>query len=122
LSCWGRATKACFFKTPLQRPVRRSAERPPTHPHPASPTPSRLLNTIKPPPTTPKKTTGYENLAWLKGGYNAWYNTFDNKLKRRVYGEYAETYMHDGDSCGIHASGAGFARVDAIERIRLPVY
>lgn len=55
-----------------------------------------------------------------KGGYNAWYNVFDNKLKRRVYGEYAETYNHDGDSCGIHASGAGFARVDAIERIRLP--
>jgi hypothetical protein len=65
---------------------------------------------------------GYENLAWLKGGYNAWYNTFDNKGKRRVYGEYAEQYGHDGDSCGIHASGAGFARVDAIERIRLPVY
>lgn len=65
---------------------------------------------------------GYENLAWLKGGYNAWYNVFDNKLKRRVYGEYAETYNHDGDSCGIHASGAGFARVDAIERIQLPVY
>lgn len=65
---------------------------------------------------------GYENLAWLKGGYNAWYNVFDNKLKRRVYGEYAEAYMHDGDSCGIHASGAGFARVDAIERITLPVY
>ncbi|GBF97959.1 hypothetical protein Rsub_10632 [Raphidocelis subcapitata] len=65
---------------------------------------------------------GYENLAWLKGGYNAWYNVFDNKLKRRVYGEYAEAYKHDGDSCGIHASGAGFARVDAIERIQLPVY
>jgi len=57
-----------------------------------------------------------------QGGYNAWYNTFDNKLKRRVYGEYAEAYKHDGDSCGIHASGAGFARVDAIERITLPVY
>lgn len=59
---------------------------------------------------------------WLKGGYNAWYNVFDNKLKRRVYGEYAETYMHDGDSCGIHASGAGFDKVDKIERIQLPVY
>ncbi|KIY96928.1 hypothetical protein MNEG_11036 [Monoraphidium neglectum] len=56
------------------------------------------------------------------GGYNAWYNVFDNKLKRRVYGEYAETYIHGGDSCGIHASGAGFDKVDAIERITLPVY
>lgn len=65
---------------------------------------------------------GYANLAWLKGGYQAWFNTFDNKLGRRRFGEYAETYMHDGDSCGIHASGAGFARVDAIERIQLPVY
>lgn len=65
---------------------------------------------------------GYANLAWLKGGYQAWFNTFDNKLGRRRFGEYAETYMHDGDSCGIHASGAGFDRVDKIERIQLPVY
>lgn len=50
---------------------------------------------------------------WLKGGYNAWYNTFDNKMKRRVFGEYAETWRpgYDGDSCGIHASGAGFDKV-----------
>jgi hypothetical protein len=30
---------------------------------------------------------------------------FDNKLGRRFFGEYAEQYTHDGDSCGIHSSG-----------------
>eukprot|EP00878_Enallax_costatus_P044439 GHUV01053060.1.p2 GENE.GHUV01053060.1~~GHUV01053060.1.p2 ORF type:complete len:111 (-),score=20.45 GHUV01053060.1:705-1037(-) len=37
---------------------------------------------------------------------------FDNKLQRRRYGEYAEQYTHDGDSCGIHSSGAGFDKMD----------
>jgi rhodanese-related sulfurtransferase len=63
---------------------------------------------------------GYENLAGLKGGYYAWFNVFDNKLGRRVYGEYQEEYGHDGDSCGIHGSGAGFDRVDAIGRWQPP--
>lgn len=40
---------------------------------------------------------------------------FDNKLGRRRFGEYQENYIHDGDSTGIHGSGAGFERVDAIE-------
>lgn len=55
---------------------------------------------------------GYVNLAGLKGGYQAWFRTFDNKMQRRRYGEYAEQYSHDGDSCGIHSSGAGFEKMD----------
>lgn len=34
---------------------------------------------------------------------------FDNKLGRRFFGEYAEQYTHDGDSCGIHSSGASLS-------------
>ena len=37
---------------------------------------------------------------------------FDNKLARRMSGEYAEQYTHSADSTGIHASGAGFERSD----------
>ena len=48
--------------------------------------------------------------------------TWDNKLQRRRFGEYEENYSHDGDSGGIHASGAGFDRVDKIESWRPPVY
>lgn len=59
---------------------------------------------------------GYTNLVGLKGGYYAWFRVFDNNLRRRRTGEYAEQYTHDGDTCGIHASGAGFDRVDAIEK------
>lgn len=51
-----------------------------------------------------------------QGGYYGWFRVFDNKLKRRVNGEYAEQYTHDADSCGIHASGAGFERVDAADQ------
>jgi hypothetical protein len=35
---------------------------------------------------------------------------FDNKLGRRFFGEYAEQYTHDGDSCGIHSSGVLVAK------------
>ncbi|KAK9825933.1 hypothetical protein WJX81_008674 [Elliptochloris bilobata] len=59
---------------------------------------------------------GYTNIAGLKGGYYAWFRVFDNKLNRRRTGEYAEQYTHDGDSCGIHSSGAGFERVDTADR------
>ncbi|KAI8113939.1 hypothetical protein M9434_002067 [Picochlorum sp. BPE23] len=59
---------------------------------------------------------GYETLVGLKGGFYAWYRVFDNNLRRRRTGEYAEQYTHDGDSCGIHSSGAGFARVDSVEQ------
>lgn len=48
--------------------------------------------------------------------------TFDNKLARRRFGEYAENYSHDGDSGGIHASGAGFEKMDPAEAWRPPVY
>jgi rhodanese-related sulfurtransferase len=64
----------------------------------------------------------YYNIVGLKGGYRAWNRVFDLKLARRVYGEYAENWSSgDGDfqsgettGCGIHASGAGFAKVDPI--------
>jgi len=65
---------------------------------------------------------GYTNLVGLRGGYTAWFRTFDNKLQRRRYGEYEENYSHDGDSGGIHASGAGFDRVDKIETWAPPMY
>lgn len=58
---------------------------------------------------------GYTNLVGLKGGFYAWFRVFDNKGGRRRSGEYAEQYTHDGDSCGIHSSGAGFDKVDKIE-------
>lgn len=59
---------------------------------------------------------GYVNMVGLKGGFYAWYRVWDNNLRRRRNGEYQENYSAaDGDSCGIHASGAGFERVDAIE-------
>lgn len=61
-------------------------------------------------------------LAFPQGGYNAWFRIFDNKLGRRKSGEYAEQYTHDGDSCGIHSSGAGFARVDSADQYVPPVY
>lgn len=59
---------------------------------------------------------GYSCIVGMKGGYYAWFRIFDNNLRRRLSGEYSEQYTHDGDSCGIHSSGAGFARVDAIEQ------
>lgn len=59
---------------------------------------------------------GYTNLAGLKGGYHAWFNVFDHKLNRRRSGEYAETFTHDGDSAGIHGSGAGFPKMDPADK------
>jgi hypothetical protein len=49
-------------------------------------------------------------------GFYSWYRVFDNNGRRRRSGEYAEQYSHDGDSCGIHSSGAGFERVDSVEK------
>lgn len=43
---------------------------------------------------------GYSNIVGLKGGYYAWAQTFDNKGKRRVFGEYQEDYLKGGDSAG----------------------
>lgn len=63
---------------------------------------------ISPSPPTPPHTH--------RSGFYAWFRIFDNKGGRRRSGEYAEQYSHDGDSAGIHSSGAGFDRVDAIEK------
>lgn len=59
---------------------------------------------------------GYTYLVGLKGGYNAWARTFDNNLRRRRGDGFVEAYTHDGDSCGIHGTGAGFARMDAVDK------
>ena len=59
---------------------------------------------------------GYTQLVGLRGGFYAWYRKWDANLRRRRNGEYAEQYTHDGDTCGIHASGAGFERSDSIEK------
>lgn len=59
---------------------------------------------------------GYTNLVALKGGYYAWFRLWDNNLRRRRPDGYTEAYEHDGDSCGIHGTGAGFARMDAVDR------
>lgn len=61
---------------------------------------------------------GYTNLVAVKGGFMNWYKHWDNKLNRRRHAEFKEnndTYdpNFDGDSCGIHASGAGFQNGDA---------
>eukprot|EP00192_Tetraselmis_astigmatica_P018596 CAMPEP_0117672610 /NCGR_PEP_ID=MMETSP0804-20121206/13998_1 /TAXON_ID=1074897 /ORGANISM="Tetraselmis astigmatica, Strain CCMP880" /LENGTH=251 /DNA_ID=CAMNT_0005481227 /DNA_START=252 /DNA_END=1004 /DNA_ORIENTATION=- len=62
---------------------------------------------------------GYENVVGIKGGFKAWFRTFDSKFRRRVFGEYAENYssydrLGGGDSCGIHSSGAGFENQDKV--------
>lgn len=57
---------------------------------------------------------GFEQIVGIQGGYKTWFKTWDNKLKRRNLGEYQEHSWGDGrDSCGIHASGAGFENGDA---------
>lgn len=59
---------------------------------------------------------GYETLVGLKGGFYAWYRVWDANLRRRRGDGYTEAYEHGADSCGIHASGAGFAEMaDKIE-------
>eukprot|EP00775_Hariotina_reticulata_P003527 gene3527-3796_t len=65
---------------------------------------------------------GYVNLVGLKGGYRSWFSVWDNKLQRRRYGEYSEQYSHDGDSAGIHSSGAGFEKMDPQEAWLPPSY
>jgi hypothetical protein len=54
---------------------------------------------------------GYTHIVGMKGGYYSWYKVFDNNLRRRRGDGYTEKYDGEGsDSCGIHASGAGFER------------
>lgn len=63
---------------------------------------------------------GYTNLTICQWGYNGWCNKFSNKLLRRRSDGYKEDYSGAGsDSAGIHSSGAGFARMDAIEKIQI---
>lgn len=57
---------------------------------------------------------GYKNLVGLRGGYLRFNQSFDVKGNRRVYTEYKEDYSHSADSAGIHASGAGFAKMDPL--------
>lgn len=66
---------------------------------------------------------GYTNIVGLKGGYYAWFAVFDNNLRRRRGDGYTEDHMAEGgDSCGIHSSGAGFERMDKIEKWRPPSF
>eukprot|EP01025_Chloroclados_australasicus_P038012 TRINITY_DN38904_c0_g1_i1.p1 TRINITY_DN38904_c0_g1~~TRINITY_DN38904_c0_g1_i1.p1 ORF type:complete len:250 (+),score=36.24 TRINITY_DN38904_c0_g1_i1:73-750(+) len=54
----------------------------------------------------------YYNTVGLKGGFFAWYRTWDNKLNRRVFQEYTTNDAADGDAMGIHTTGVGFERMD----------
>jgi len=65
---------------------------------------------------------GYTNLVALKGGYYAWFRTWDNNLRRRRGDGYTEAPTADGDSCGIHGTGHGFSRQDKIESWVPPSY
>ena len=66
---------------------------------------------------------GYENMVALRGGYYAWLRTWDNNLRRRRGDGYTEAYDGEGsDSCGVHATGAGFERVDAVEKWEPPSF
>ncbi|CAG9461450.1 unnamed protein product [Pedinophyceae sp. YPF-701] len=60
---------------------------------------------------------GYSCIVGMKGGYGAYSFVFDNKGARRVHGEYKENYSHGADTAGIHASGAGFAKMDPKEAV-----
>eukprot|EP00238_Polyblepharides_amylifera_P000692 CAMPEP_0196571404 /NCGR_PEP_ID=MMETSP1081-20130531/1586_1 /TAXON_ID=36882 /ORGANISM="Pyramimonas amylifera, Strain CCMP720" /LENGTH=278 /DNA_ID=CAMNT_0041888341 /DNA_START=88 /DNA_END=924 /DNA_ORIENTATION=+ len=63
---------------------------------------------------------GYTNIVGVRGGDNGGINKFDSKFNRRRSDGYTEKYDGNGsDSAGIHASGAGFARMDAMDRIRI---
>ena len=58
---------------------------------------------------------GYSGMVGLKGGFNAWFAVFDNKLNRRDYMEATTVYEADGDTSGIHTTGAAFEKMDKIE-------
>ena len=63
---------------------------------------------------------GYTNLVGMRGGYFKWTKFYDNKMRRRKYDNYQEVYTADGDGCGIHGTGAGFANLNKEEG--LPEY
>jgi len=59
---------------------------------------------------------GYVNIVGLKGGYNLWNRQWDSKLRRRnLPGVFKEEYQHGADTCGVHATGAGFENQDAFQ-------
>lgn len=61
---------------------------------------------------------GYNNIVGIRGGFNKWFQTFDNKLTRRREDGYKEDYSGIGETaCGIHGTGAGFDRMDAVEKM-----
>ena len=57
---------------------------------------------------------GFTNIVGMKGGVNMWTRIFDSKMVRRLQAEAKEVYSHEGDGCGIHGSGANFAKVDSV--------
>lgn len=59
---------------------------------------------------------GYVNIVGLRGGYNMWNRTWDAKMRRRnLPGDFKEEYQHGADGCGVHATGASFANMDAFQ-------
>ncbi|GAX81473.1 hypothetical protein CEUSTIGMA_g8902.t1 [Chlamydomonas eustigma] len=59
---------------------------------------------------------GYTCLVGMRGGYYAWIKVFDNNLRRRRGDGYTEDWSkEEGDSCGIHSTGAGFEKVDPVD-------
>jgi hypothetical protein len=65
---------------------------------------------------------GYTNICIMQWGYNGFTNKFTNKLTRRRSDGYKENNdqgAQGSDSAGIHSSGAGFARMDAIDKIQI---
>lgn len=63
---------------------------------------------------------GYTDIVGVRMGYNGWINKFTNKLQRRRSDGYKEDYSGAGaTACGIHGTGIGFARMDAVEKIQI---
>uniref|UniRef100_A0A7S0XEX7 Rhodanese domain-containing protein n=1 Tax=Mantoniella antarctica TaxID=81844 RepID=A0A7S0XEX7_9CHLO len=59
---------------------------------------------------------GYVNIVGLRGGFNMWSRTWDAKMRRRnLPGDFKEDYQHGADTCGVHATGAGFENQDAFQ-------
>lgn len=64
---------------------------------------------------------GFSDIVAIQGGFNLWTRKFDNKLNRRRSDGYTERYdsgARGSDSAGIHASGAGFQKMDAIDQVQ----
>lgn len=57
---------------------------------------------------------GYTNIVGMKGGFNTWERVFDKKLVRRLGMSAKEVFGHEGDSMGVHGTGAAFAMMDSV--------